>query len=775
MTIVVRMNTSSSYYNGTNNFTLQMLNAVNTGPGNSLVSQSYNNGFNPATNYPFLFGRRDYLFGGGFDYFAAVSLNDGSGYQTISVAHLSNQFVSLLYGDITFSGNYTGNRTLIDSGTVNRINVGYSSYTTLSTDPVDVREARPATGSEGYSWNGLNISVLTLYNAAASLRAGNSTAWNAIFDNESYDFKGGNLGDQFYGGNLADKLDGGDGNDTLYGGGGADVLLGGAGNDSVFGQGGDDYIEDFGANDGVDTIDGGTGRNTLSFSYNSSQSNYGLTSVYVDLRVGNFAGNAAWTNIQNYVGTSGGDTIWLSDTDGVDNEIYGGYGNDTLGGGVGADVIAGGGDNDSLYGWLGDDILYGDNGNDRLFGEQNNDVLNGGTGQDSLYGGDGNDDLVGGAGDDVIDGGAGVDRVLMSGNLRDYTYNKSNGLFVLRDDRVPQGGGETPEGTDLFSNVERFTFAGGANSPNTTVSSTYYTPVSMNGDLNSDIVWTNRAFGLAASFQLNGTALVGSNTIGGVNGATWQVQATGDLNADGNSDLIWQSGGGLVATFQMNGTPGNGAAGIASAAILGQPGGSYRVVDTGDFNGDGNSDILFENDAGQAMAWIMSNGTIQFAAQLGGANGVDWSIAAVGDLNGDGRSDIVWEHTDGRTSGWLMNGGFIGSFAELAGPNGTNFSVKGIGDLNGDGFGDIVYQYANGQAGVWFMNGLTITAARGIGSPNGSQFEIREIGDINGDAFSDIVWQNTTNGQAVGFMMQGNSIMASGNIGPANGADWFIV
>jgi Ca2+-binding RTX toxin-like protein len=755
MTITVRMNTANSFYNGTNNFSVKIINAIshtNTSV-NSVAGANFVAGSQIFPDVAYYSRFQD--FGGNSQYFRFGSILE------------ANQLVNVK--GVTLSGTFAASPIIqrIDFGSIDPFVQQGTSGTAY---------AEPDLNSTGYSWTGLNLNEQTFYQAANNLRAGNSTAWNAIFDNESYDFRGADLGDQFFGGNLADKLDGGGGNDTLYGGGGADVLLGGSGSDSIFGQSGDDYIEDFGANDGVDTIDGGTGRNTLSFSYNSSQSNYGLTSVYVDLRVGNFAGNAAWTNIQNYVGTSGGDTIWLSDTDGVDNEIYGGYGNDTLGGGNGADVIAGGGNNDSLYGWLGDDIIYGDNGNDRLFGEQDNDLLNGGAGQDLLYGGDGNDTLIGGSGDDQIDGFAGVDVVQMSGTLRDYTYNKSNAVFILRDDRVPLGGGETPEGTDAFSRVERFVFAGGANSPNTTVSSTYYTPVSMNGDLKSDIVWTNRAFGLAASWQMNGLVTDGTNTIGGVNGATWQVKATGDLNADGNSDLIWQSGGGLVAEFLMNGTPGNGAAGIASAAILGSPGGTHRVVGTGDLNGDGNSEIIFVDNTGQAIAWFMSNGAIQFAAQLGPANGAGWTVAAIGDLDGDGRSDLVWEHTDGRTAAWLMNGAYIKDGRELQGANGTNFSVKGVGDLDGNGTGDIVWQFDNGQAGVWFMDGLTIARPPvAIGGVNGSQFEIRDVADINGDAFSDLVWQNTTNGQAIGFLMQGNSIIGASNIGGANGADWLIV
>jgi len=35
----------------------------------------------------------------------------------------------------------------------------------------------------------------------------------------------------------------------------------------------------------------------------------------------------------------------------------------------------------------------------------------------------------------------------------------------------------------------------------------------------------------------------------------------------------------------------------------------------------------------------------------------DWHIQEIGDLNGDGKSDIIWRNDNGATVAWLMNGG----------------------------------------------------------------------------------------------------------------------
>jgi serralysin len=42
--------------------------------------------------------------------------------------------------------------------------------------------------------------------------------------------------------------------------------------------------------------------------------------------------------------------------------------------------------------------------------------------------------------------------------------------------------------------------------------------------------------------------------------------------------------------------------------VIGNPGPSWHVIGTGDFNGDGKSDILFQNTNGSVAIWLM-NGT----------------------------------------------------------------------------------------------------------------------------------------------------------------------
>jgi hypothetical protein len=63
---------------------------------------------------------------------------------------------------------------------------------------------------------------------------------------------------------------------------------------------------------------------------------------------------------------------------------------------------------------------------------------------------------------------------------------------------------------------------------------------------------------------------------------------------------------------------------IGSTLVGPNPGPSWHAVGTGDFNGDGHSDILFQNTNGQAAIWEM-NGTNVIGSALAGPNpGTSW-------------------------------------------------------------------------------------------------------------------------------------------------------
>jgi FG-GAP-like repeat len=145
-----------------------------------------------------------------------------------------------------------------------------------------------------------------------------------------------------------------------------------------------------------------------------------------------------------------------------------------------------------------------------------------------------------------------------------------------------------------------------------------------NGDGHSDILWQN-ANGQAAIWEMNGTNLIpgGSTTVGPNPGPDWKVVGSGDFNGDGHSDILWQNANGQVGIWEMNGTN------MIDAAVVGlDPGPSWKVVGTGDYNGDGHSDILLQSTSGQAAIWEMNGTNVIDAALVGGNPGSSWKAVS---------------------------------------------------------------------------------------------------------------------------------------------------
>ena len=305
-------------------------------------------------------------------------------------------------------------------------------------------------------------------------------------------------------------------------------------------------------------------------------------------------------------------------------------------------------------------------------------------------------------------------------------------------------------------------------------------PVQLASDFNddgfSDILWQNDS-GQAAIWEMNGTNQIagGSQLVGGNPGPSWKEIGTGDFNGDGHSDILWQNSNGQAAIREMNGT--NQIAG-GSQLVGANPGPSWKEIGTGDFNGDGKSDILWQNANGQAAIWEM-NGTNQIAggSQLVGANpGPSWKEIGTGDFNGDGKSDILWQNTNGQAAIWELNGtNQIAGGSQLVGANpGPSWKEIGTGDFNGDGKSDILWQNTNGQAAIWEMNGTTVIGAALVGSNPGPSWELIGARDVNGDGFSDMLWQNA-NGQAAVWEMNGTNVIGGALVGANPGPSWHAI
>jgi hypothetical protein len=96
-------------------------------------------------------------------------------------------------------------------------------------------------------------------------------------------------------------------------------------------------------------------------------------------------------------------------------------------------------------------------------------------------------------------------------------------------------------------------------------------------------------------------------------------------------------------------------------------------------------------------------------------NADDWRIVGVGDFNGDGMSDLVWQEQHvGWLAVWLMNGTTLIASVSMT-PNqvaDTNWKIVGVGDYNRDGNPDLIWRDTTpggaGWIGIWLMDGTTL-------------------------------------------------------------------
>jgi len=144
-------------------------------------------------------------------------------------------------------------------------------------------------------------------------------------------------------------------------------------------------------------------------------------------------------------------------------------------------------------------------------------------------------------------------------------------------------------------------------------------------------------------------------TFAGLTGATLPTRRvsddTSDFKNDGKSDILLQNTtSGEVEIWEMNGIK------MIGSASPGTPEAGWHVIGSGDFNGDGYSDILLQNTSGELWIWEM-NGTKVIGGGSPGNPGSSWHAIATGDFNGDGYADILLENTSsGEVEIWEMNG-----------------------------------------------------------------------------------------------------------------------
>ncbi len=304
-------------------------------------------------------------------------------------------------------------------------------------------------------------------------------------------------------------------------------------------------------------------------------------------------------------------------------------------------------------------------------------------------------------------------------------------------------------------------------------------PNDFNGDGKSDVLWRQEGSGQVYFWEMNGLQVQAEGAVAHAPvTADWHVLGIDDFNGDFNSDLLWrQDGTGQVYLWEMNGQQVQAEGAVAHAPVTSD----WQVQGVGDFNGDGNGDVLWRQDGtGQVYVWEMNGQQVQAEGTVAHAPLTsDWHVEGVGDFNGDGNSDVLWRQDgSGQVYLWEMNGQQVQAEGAVAhDPVTTDWHVPGVGDFNGDFNSDLLWrQDGSGQVYVWEMNGQQVQAEGAVAhDPVTTDWHVPGVGDFNGDFNSDLLWRQDGSGQVYVWEMNGQQVQAEGAVAHAPvTTDWHI-
>jgi uncharacterized delta-60 repeat protein len=309
-----------------------------------------------------------------------------------------------------------------------------------------------------------------------------------------------------------------------------------------------------------------------------------------------------------------------------------------------------------------------------------------------------------------------------------------------------------------------------------------------NKDGNLDILWRNSVTGQNIVWNLgglDGTTYQSESSIGPAFTGGWDIRAAADFNLDGNVDIVWRNSvSGLDLIWYLGGS--NGTTYKGEQSILPVTDLNWNIFGSGDFNKDGEADLLWRNSlTGQNQVWTLGGTTNVAFANVDTVASV-WNMQATGDFNGDGKKDLVWRNSStGTALTWYLDGSTYNGENNF--PNTVtdqNWQIVSAGDFNKDGKDDLFWRNSTtGQNLVWFMNGTAKISERLINDVGGDRlvpgndWKIKATADFNKDGNLDILWRNSVTGQNIVWNLggsDGTTYQSESSIGPAFTGGWDI-
>src|ERR1022692_1257880 len=286
--------------------------------------------------------------------------------------------------------------------------------------------------------------------------------------------------------------------------------------------------------------------------------------------------------------------------------------------------------------------------------------------------------------------------------------------------------------------------------------------VDMNADGVPDLIYQNTQTG-----QVNvdyyggagGASFKGWNCLNcGSIVAGLSVRAVAKFGGSGEPDLVYQNTTTNAVTVYYYGL--GGAIPQGSACVsCGINTTDWQLVGTGDFDGNGTPDLVYQNTQTHQVNVDYYSGTtfVGWACLSCGIDTTNWQVVAVADFDGNGTPDLVYQNTQTHQVNVDYYGGtggasFIGWACLSCGIDTTSWQVKAAADFDGNGVPDLVYQntqthqvnvdYYGGTGGASFIGWACLSC--GIDT---TDWQVKAAADLDGNGIPDLIYQNTQTGQ----------------------------
>ena len=288
---------------------------------------------------------------------------------------------------------------------------------------------------------------------------------------------------------------------------------------------------------------------------------------------------------------------------------------------------------------------------------------------------------------------------------------------------------------------------------------------------------------LADALRLDGVAVGDA--------AGWSLGAGADLDGDGYTDLLVgayradASSGETGGAYLLSGPLTAGGSLSAGLALMGESVGDvagWQVALGGDVDQDGQADLLIAapEAASRAGRVYLLAGPVTTSMRLWGAaltlegesagDAAGYAAAFAGDVDGDGGTDLVVgapSHSSGGyegaayiffgddgLTGSVSLGDADGTWIGTSGGDQAGLAVAALGDLDGDGYGDLLVGAPGSdggasESGAAYLilgpasgeNDLADAAARleGVQEDDAAGSSLAAAGDVDGDGYGDLL------------------------------------